>query len=80
MFLRYASEQARLKSNFYFVLIGYFREISDYTRNKSAGEHFEPAERTFGREKGETEPELDVFQLPCLVRQIPPRSIDIHKM
>jgi len=57
-----------IKSNFYIDLIGYFRGISDYTRNKSASEHAEPVETMFDSEKWETEPvlgRLGLQTLPC---------------
>jgi len=50
-----------IKSNFYFVLIGYFREISDIKGDKSAGEHPIPVESGFDGKKGETEPVLGLF-------------------
>jgi hypothetical protein len=50
-----------IKSNFYFVLIGYFRKISDIKRDKSSGEHPTPVESRFDEEKGESEPELGLF-------------------
>jgi hypothetical protein len=50
-----------IKSNFYFVLIGYFREIRDIKGDKSAGEHQRSVERRFDCEKWETEPVSGVF-------------------
>jgi hypothetical protein len=51
-----------IKSNFFFDLIGYFREISDIKRDKSAGEHQRSVEDKFDGEKGETEPVLGLFE------------------
>ena len=50
-----------IKSNFYFVLIGYFREISDIKGDKSAGEHPIPIESGFDGKKWETEPVSGLF-------------------
>lgn len=56
------AQGVQIKSNFYIDLNGYFREISDYIGLFCAGEHFEPVERTFGRENGEKGPELGLFE------------------
>jgi len=39
-----------------------FQKTSDYTRNKSAGEHPQSVKDAFDEEKGETEPVLGVFE------------------
>ena len=50
-----------IKSNFYFVLIGYFREISDIKGDKSAGEHQRSVEDAFDGKIWETEPVSGLF-------------------
>jgi len=60
----------KIMSNFYFVLICYFREISDLIDIFYAGEHPIPVESRFDEEKGETEPVTGVF-----VGLVPPGSI-----
>ena len=50
-----------IKSNFYIDLIGYFREISDIKRDKSAGEHQRSVEDIFDGKTWETEPVSGIF-------------------
>jgi hypothetical protein len=60
--LQKQSPEMKIKSNFYFGLIGYFREISDIKRDKSAGEHQWSVEDIFDGKKWETEPLLGLFE------------------